>query len=454
MRPWHPRLRLNRIAVSFVPWRHSPPLVLANSFLFLILAGALLLKLPFATETPIDWYQSFFTAVSAVTVTGLVVVDTGATYTLFGELVIALLIQLGGIGLMTFAALTVLLLGGRIGLQGQRVVREAMSETSPADVLHLVKRVALVALIFELAGMLLLAVVWVPAMGWADGLWFSFFHAVSAFNNAGFGLDPGSLMNWASHAGVVMVISALFIIGGLGFAFLVECVSERRFHHLSLHAKLTLSGTLALILVPFILTLLFEWDNPRTLGNLDEGARWLAGWFQAVTPRTAGFNTVDTAGLTMPTTLMIMFLMFIGAGSNSTASGIKVSTLMVVVLSTRAFLRGRRQVTAFGRAIPREAVFRAHVVTILSMLLVMLSLFLFAVIESHLDFLDIAFEAFSAFGTVGLSRGITDELSKPSGVLLMVLMFAGRIGPLALAFALARPRTERIRYAEGNVQIG
>lgn len=454
MRPWFPRLRLNRIAVSFVPWRHSPPLVLANSFLLLILAGALLLKLPFATDTPIDWYQSFFTAVSAVTVTGLVVVDTGSTFTLFGELVIAVLIQLGGIGLMTFAALTVVLLGGRIGLQGQQVVREAMSQTSASDVLHLIRRVALVALIFELAGMLLLAVIWVPAMGWGEGLWFSFFHAISAFNNAGFGLDPGSLTNWASHAGIVMVISSLFIIGGLGFAFLVECVSERRFRHLSLHAKLTLSGTLVLILVPFALTLLFEWDNPRTLGGLDEGGRWLAGWFQAVTPRTAGFNTVDTAALTMPTTLMMMFLMFVGAGSNSTASGIKVSTLMVVVLSTRAFLRGGNQVKAFGRAIPREAVFRAHVVTILSMMLVMLSVFLFAVMESHMNFLDIAFEAFSAFGTVGLSRGITAELSQPSGVLLMVLMFAGRLGPLALAFALARPRSERIRYAEGDVQIG
>lgn len=454
MRPWFPRLRLERLGRAFVPWRRSPPLVLANSFVLLVVVGALLLKLPFASHAEINWYQAFFTSVSAVTVTGLVVVDTGTAFTVFGELVIATLIQLGGIGLMTFAALTVLLLGGRIGLQGQRVVREAMSQTSPIDVLELIKRVALVALIFELVGMALLAVIWVPAMGWGEGLWFSFFHSVSAFNNAGFSLDPASLQDWASHAGVVMVISALFIIGGLGFAFLVECVSERRFHHLSLHAKLTLSGTLVLIFVPFILTLLFEWDNPRTLGGLDEGGRWLAGWFQAVTPRTAGFNTVDTAGLTMPTTLMIMFLMFVGAGSNSTASGIKVSTLMVVLLSTRAFLRGRHQVTAFGRAIPREAVFRAHVVTILSMMLVMLSLFLFAVIESHLDFLDIAFEAFSAFGTVGLSRGITAELSQPSGILLMVLMFAGRIGPLALAFALARPRPELIRYAEGDVQIG
>jgi trk system potassium uptake protein TrkH len=454
MRPWFPRLRLERIGTAFAPWRHSPPLVLANSFLLLIMVGALLLKLPFATETGIGWYQAFFTSVSAVTVTGLVVVDTGASFTGFGEAVIAVLIQLGGIGLMTFAALTVLLLGGRIGLQGQRVVREAMSQTSPKDVLDLIKRVALVALVFELAGMALLALIWIPAMGWGEGLWYSLFHSVSAFNNAGFALEADSLQPWAGHPGVVLVISMLFIIGGLGFAVLVECARERRFHFLSLHAKLTLSGTLVLILVPFVLVLLFEWGNPGTLGMLETGERWLAAWFQAVTPRTAGFNTLDTAALTMPTTLMIMLLMFVGAGSNSTASGIKVSTLMVVLLSTRAFLRGRHQVTAFGRAIPREAVFRAHVVTILSMMLVMLSLFLFAVIESHLDFFDIAFEAFSAFGTVGLSRGITAELSQPSGVLLMMLMFAGRIGPLALAFALARPRPELIRYAEGEVQIG
>lgn len=453
MRPWFPRLRLEGRRI-FRPWRYSPPQMLAVSFLLLILCGALLLKIPQATSVPISWSEAFFTAVSAVTVTGLVVVDTAGAFSWLGELVIMVLIQLGGIGLMTFAALTVLMLGGRIGLHGQKLVRETMQRTAPADLLYMIRSVALVTLSIEAVGMVLLAVIWVPEMGWTDGFWFSLFHAVSAFNNAGFALRENSLMAWQLHPGVVAVITGLFIVGGLGFVVLVECARERRWKRMSLHARLTLAGTGMLILVPFGLIMLFEWNNPATLGGLPPGGRWLAGWFQAVTPRTAGFNTLDTASLLLPTTLLVMFMMFVGGGSNSTASGIKVSTLMVVILSTRAFLRGRNQVTAFGRAIARDSVFRAHAVMILGMMLVLLTLFMLTVLEPGKALVDLAFEAFSAFGTVGLSRGVTAELSIPSRILIMVVMFVGRIGPLALAFALARPQTKPLRYAQEDVQIG
>jgi len=457
MRIWIPGLR-SRAQLTLRlrdAWRLSPPMILAISFLFLILLGALLLWLPLASEDgySVGLWKAVFTACSAVTVTGLTVIDTGHL-TLFGQAVILVLIHLGGLGLMTFAALTVMALGGRLGLRGQRLVREAMDQTSPGDVLILVRHVAILALSVEAVGVLLLALVWVPEMGLWQGLWFSLFHAVSAFNNAGFGLLPESLAPWASSALVNGVITALFIIGGLGFTVLVDLWRRRDFTRLSLHSKLTLSGSLVLALGGWLLVMLFEWNNTGTLGAMAQGDRPLAAWFAAVTPRTAGFNTVDTGALQTPTVMLMMFLMFIGGGSNSTASGIKVSTFMVVIFATRAFLKGDQRPTAFRRTIALGAVFRGYSVVVLSMMMVMIANFLLIILEPDLKPLDVLFEGFSAFGTVGLSRGITTDLSQAGQLVLMLLMFAGRIGPLALAFSLARPRQSKLRYTEDEVQVG
>jgi len=455
MRLWIPGLRASVLGLNLKrAWRYSPPAILAAGFLVLIALGALLLWLPVSSHAGLAFSQALFTACSAVTVTGLVVVDTGSTLTLFGQVVVLLLIHLGGLGLMTFAALTVMTLGTRFGLRRQRLVREAMNLTSPGDMLFLVRRVALLALAAELLGTALMATVWVPEMGFRRGLWFSFFHAVSAFNNAGFGLLPNSLTHWAGQPLINLVVTGLFIAGGLGFTVLMDLHRQRRFSTLSLHSKLTLAGTAALALGAWLLIILFEWQNPETLGALNPGERPWAAWFTAVTPRTAGFNTLDTAGLLVPSTLLVMVLMFIGAGSNSTASGIKVSTFMVIVLATRAFLSGRQQPNAFGRTVAMDAVFRANAIVVLGLLLVTLGNFLLAVFEPELPLLDLMFEGFSAFGTVGLSRGITDDLSLPAQGVLMVLMFTGRIGPLALAFSLARPRARRVRYVEEQVQVG
>jgi trk system potassium uptake protein TrkH len=410
--------------------------------------------LPISSHQGLGFWQALFTACSAVTVTGLVVVDTGSALTLFGQTVVLVLIHLGGLGLMTFAALTVMALGARFGLRGQHLVREAMNQTSPGDMLMLVRHVAILALSLEIIGTAMMATVWVPEMGFWRGLWFSFFHAVSAFNNAGFGLLPDSLTNWAGHPLINLVITTLFITGGLGFTVLMDLRRQRRFTTLSLHSKLTLSGTAILALGAWLLIMLFEWQNPHTLGALASAEKPWAAWFTAVTPRTAGFNTLDTAGLMVPSTLLIILLMFIGAGSNSTGSGIKVSTFMIVVLATRSFLRGRLQPNAFRRTVAIDVVFRAYCVVVLSLLMVMLGNFLLVVLEPQLRLLDLIFEGFSAFGTVGLSRGITAQLSPAAQGVLMVLMFAGRIGPLALAFSLARPRRRRVRYIEDQVQVG
>lgn len=457
MRVWlpglHSRARLrSRLRRA---WRFSPPAILAGGFLILIAIGTLLLWTPWAS-TPaheLDLWKSLFTACSAVTVTGLTIIDVGHL-TLFGQIVVLVLIHLGGIGLMTFAALTVMAMGGRLGLRGQRLVHEAMDQTSPGDVLTTVRYVAILSLSVEAIGVLILATVWVPEMGFWRGLWFSVFHSISAFNNAGFGLLPENLTPWASQPVVSIVISVLFIIGGLGFTVLIDLWRRRRWSRLSLHSKLTLSGSAILAIGAWILVMLFEWNNVKTLGAMSEASRPLAAWFTAVTPRTAGFNTVDIGGLKTPTELLIMFLMFIGGGSNSTASGIKVSTFMVVILATRAFLKGDAQPMAFRRTVAVVAVFRAYTVVILSLMLLLLSCFLLVILEPHLKPLDVMFEAFSAFGTVGLSRGITASITPAGQAILMLLMFVGRIGPLALAFSLARPRRSKLRYAEDQVQVG
>lgn len=455
MRIWIPGLH-NRAQLSLRlrhAWRLSPPAILAAGFLFLIAVGALVLWMPVSAHERLSLWQSLFTACSAVTVTGLTVVDT-SDLTLFGQIVVLVLIHLGGIGLMTFAALTVMAMGGRLGLRGQRLVREAMDQTSPGDVLILVRHVAVLALSVEAVGVILLCTVWVPEMGFWRGLWFSVFHAVSAFNNAGFGLLPSSLTPWASQPLVNIVITALFIVGGLGFTVLIDLWRQRRFGRLSLHSKLTLSGTAILAIGGWLLVMLFEWTNTRTLGAMSESARPLAAWFTAVTPRTAGFNTVDIGGLKTPTELLMMFLMFIGGGSNSTASGIKVSTFMVVILATRAFLQGNDRPQAFRRTVALVAVFRGYTVVILSLMVVMIACFLLVIMEPKLQPLDVMFEAFSAFGTVGLSRGVTTSFNMGGQGILMILMFIGRIGPLALAFSLARPRSTKVRYTEDQVQVG
>ena len=456
MRSWLPRLR-GRVTLRARmrrAWRLSPPALLAGGFAVFILIGTLLFWLPFASHEGLSLWQALFTATASITVTGLSLVDPARDLTLFGQVVVMVLFHIGGLGLMTFAVLTVLALGGRLGLGGQRLVREAMNQTSPGDVVVLVRQVALLALTLELVGAAVLATAWVPEMGWARGLWMSFFHAASAFNNAGVSILPGGLAPWAATPLITIVITGLFIVGGLGFTVINDLWHERRFGRLSLHSKLTLTGTLILAVSAWLMVMGFEWNNGNTLAALAPEQRpWLA-WFMAVVPRSAGFAVVDISVAYAPTVLLTMFLIFIGGGSNSTASGIKVSTFMVVILATRAFLTGRQRPTAFTRMVSLKSVFRAYTVVVLSLLMVMLGCFFLVILEPEMRPMDVLFEGFSAFGNAGMTRGITAHMSMASQAVVMVLMFVGRIGPLALAFSLARPRPVRLRYAEDEVQIG
>ncbi len=448
------RKGLSGFRISLSRRRVSPPAVLAAIYAVFILLGAVVLRLPVSHTGGVSFSDALFTAASAVTVTGLVVVDTGSAYTLTGQIVIAGLIQLGGLGLMTFAALLLSMLGLSFAMPQRMVLRDELGQTSLSDLGHLVRIVIAVALICEGLGTLILMTVFVPEFGWTEGFWQSLFHAISAFNNAGFALFPDSLSRYVANPVVNLSITLMFIVGGLGFVVLADIHEKRKWKRLTLHSKLMLSGTAALILGAWIMFALLEWNNPATLGGLDStGTRLLASWFQAVTPRTAGFNTLDYAAMKDPTTLMTITLMLVGGGPASTAGGIKVTTLIVLVLATLAFFRRQERLNIFGRSLGLEEVMKVLALTVLSLLLVLTGLFCVSLTHEG-DFLDLLFEVTSAFGTVGLSRGATGELDGIGRVFIIVIMFLGRLGPLTLGFFLATRSVPRVRYPEGRVYLG
>lgn len=431
----------------------SPPIVISGSFLFLIFAGTLLLKLPFATTRPISWTDALFTATSATTVTGLSVFDPGTVLTGFGELVLLVLIQCGGIGLMTFAVAILILFRKKVGLQNRIYLQESLTQNTVGGIVKLVKLILTFALTVEAVAAVLLTIYWIPEFGFKDALNYSVFHVISAFNNAGFSLFPDNMMSFAGDPLVNVLISFLFIIGGIGFTVVMDISQKKSFHRWALHTKLMIGGTLILNVVAMIVIFALEYGNPGTLGNLSLHDKLLASYFSAVTPRTAGFNTLNYGEFEDPTLLFTMLLMFIGGGSASTASGIKLTTFIVVILATISFLRSRREPELFGRSIRIETVIRSLAITTISVLLVVFFLFLLTVTEK-IPFLPLAFEVVSAFGTVGLSMGITAELSDLGEVLLSLVMFTGRIGPLTLFFILMKPRKENYRYPYDAVFTG
>jgi trk system potassium uptake protein TrkH len=432
----------------------NPPRLLLESFLVFSALGACLLKLPFATVEPVTWMEAAFTATSAVTVTGLVVVDTGSQYTLFGQLVILTLIQLGGLGLMTFAVLTALALGFKLRLKHQLVAQEAFNEISLQTARRAGGSIALFALTAEAVGIVLLGLFFVPELGWIEGLYQALFYTISAFNNAGFSLSPESLSSYVDHAGITLSVTALFITGGLGYIVVMELLEKRCWSRLSVYVKVILLATLLLNLFATAAVLWLEFANPATLGALDSfGDKLLASWFQGVTPRTAGFNTLDIGALTAGTSVLMLLLMFIGGAPNSTASGIKVSTFVIMLAATRSFLRGNLDVSFFKRSLSRETVIKALATATIGMAVVFFGVLSLSILVED-DFLDIAFEVVSAFGTVGLSRGTTGELGAAGQLVIMAIMLIGRLGPLTLGYTLTVRRKSRVRYAKTEFPVG
>lgn len=454
MIPWHPSLSpLEGKSRALRKIQSAPPLILSGSVVALIILGALLLKLPMATVSSISWGQSLFTAASAVTVTGLIVVDTETTFTLFGHTVIALLIQLGGLGLMTFAVVTLLALGGKIGFLQRTVAKEAFNQTDTSTLASIAKSVFLFSMIIESIGFVILSVYWHQELGWSSSAFHGFFYSLSAFNNAGFALSNQSLMPYVRDPVVNLTLIGLIVTGGLGFTVWMDVLKTRRWRGLAPYSKLMIVATVLINFIAIITIYAVECQNPNTLAPLSPGSKWLASGFQAVTPRTAGFYTIDVNQLKDGTTALFLLLMFIGGGSLSTASGIKVVTFVVLILSTYGYLRRDPAIQVFGREIAKETVRKALALAIVSAGVCWLAIFCLLLTENA-PFLDVVFEAISAFGTVGLSRGLTASLSTTGQFIIMLLMLTGRLGPLILAYFLASPRIKRLRYPDVKLTIG
>ena len=415
--------------------------------------GQLPLNMPASTIEPITFLEAAFTATSAVTVTGLGIVDT-ANFTRLGQVIIAFLIQLGGLGFMTFAVFAFMSLQQRLNIVSQKIAREAFADTSFGDISTTARSVIVIALSVEFIGFIGLSIAFSQEMPLSEALYAGFFYTVSAFNNAGFALTSDNLMPYVGNKPINIIITSLIMIGGLGFIVLKDIIEKRSWRKVSVNTKVVVGTTIIINLVAFVLFWLLEHNNPDTLGKLSFGDQLTAAWFQAITPRTAGFNTLPIEKLTDASTLLTMFLMFIGGGSLSTASGIKIGTFVILILTTWALLRQRDHVIIYKRRIPDRLVRKSLALVSITMMLILLSVFILSIVEAEHPLEDVLFEVVSALSTVGLTRGLTTQLSHTGEIVIMFMMFAGRVGPLTLAYLIAMPKSSRVHYPETNVLVG
>jgi trk system potassium uptake protein len=447
-----------RAGLRLPAFRH-PSQVVVSAFAVAIAVGTVLLMLPVsrAGEGGAPLLVSLFTATSAVCVTGLVVVDTPSYWSSFGEAVILGLIQVGGFGIMTLASLLGLLVTRRMGLRSRLTAATETRSLGIGDVRTVLVGVLRVTALFEVATALVLTLRFLIGYGEPPGraVYHGVFHAVSAFNNAGFALHSDSLMGYVSDPWICLPVAGAVIFGGLGFPVLLELRRHlRRPRDWSLHTKLTVAVSGVLLLGGTVVVTAAEWSNPGTLGALDPPARLLAGFFHAVMPRTAGFNSLDVAAMYDGTHLTTMVLMFIGGGSAGTAGGIKVTTFVVLFFVIYAEVRGERAVNAFDRRIDSRVQRQALTVALLGVAAVV-GATLLIVETTRLPLADVMFEVTSAFGTVGLSTGTTTDLPALSQLVLVLLMFVGRLGPITFAAALAlRDRQRLHELPEGRPIIG
>jgi trk system potassium uptake protein TrkH len=434
--------------------RISPYQMLLMAFSSLIFGGTLLLKLPISTKIPINWIDALFTATSACTVTGLNTVDTASTYTIFGQVVILLLIQLGGLGIMSFAILFFIMLGKKIGFKERLLMQQALNQNRIGGVIKLLRNLFIISFSVELVAMFFLSLRWVPEFGWSKGLYYSLFHSISAFNNAGFALWADNITRYVGDPIINITLAGLFIIGGLGFTVILDIITKRSFKKLSLHSKIMIVSTIALNLISIVVLFILEFRNPGTLANLPTLSDKLwASFFQATSPRTAGFNSINIGAMHDSSIFFTTVLMFIGAGSGSTGGGIKLTTFAMIILSVFAFIRGKSRVVLAKRSIHESVLIRSLSVAIIAFIFVNIATFILTLTENQ-KFIALLFEVVSAFGTVGLSMGITSSLSFVGKIVIIVIMFLGKIGPLTFILSFSRKTNEPLKYPEEDILIG
>lgn len=434
-------------------------------FLAMISIGTLLLMLPFSTSSG-DWNNplvALFTATSAVCVTGLIVVDTGTHFSPFGEFAILLLIQIGGLGYMTATTFLLIILGRRLGLRDRLAVQQSFDIPELAGIGFLIRSIIGMTLLIELTAAFLLLLVFVPDYGFGYGLWLSVFHSISAYNNAGFSLFEDSLIQYATSPLLNAIISVLIITGGLGYEVLMDIYTWCRDRILqrqerpvfSLHFKIVTSTTIFLLAIGTIAFFYTEFNNVNTIGNLNILDKALVAWFQSVTTRTAGFNSIDFGAMTVSSLFLAIALMFIGASPGSTGGGIKTTTIRVLFSCTRAVLQGKEVVRCYQRQIPVSRVLKAIAVLLGSIIVVLIMVTLITLTDADKPFIAILFECVSAFATVGLSTGITASLSTLGKLLLVPTMYLGRVGVLLfMAAILGDPSPSVVQYPEEDLLVG
>lgn len=453
--------------------RLKPPQAVVLGFLAAVAVGTVLLALPVAHApwAHVSFSDALFMATSAVCVTGLIVVDPGTALSPFGQAVLLLLIKVGGLGVLSVGALVALTLGRRLGVVDRLGLQVQTNRIEVAGIVRFVRFLLLATTSIELMGAVVLWPAFARDAGWAPGAWLALFHAVSAWNNAGFSLFADSLTGFVADPWVALTIVALFVAGGLGLVVVTDVAVSLRAHlgrrrplaggatrarvPLTLHTRLALTATAVAAAVGIAGIALLEWRNPTTLGGLPDGARWIAAVFQGLTPRTAGFNVVDVAGMTPGAQVLTSMLMFVGGNPGSTAGGVKTTTIAVLLLAAWGEARGRGDAIAFGRAMGGALVARAAALVTWAVVALSAAVVTLAFTDPKVPFGALVFEAFSAFGTVGLSMGATPAMSEPGRVVLVLLMLLGRVGLLTVALALAAVPLELARrYPREDVVIG
>ncbi len=440
----------------------TPAKTLAVSFLILIFGGTFLLMLPFSSNRHVSIIDALFTSTSASCVTGLIVYDTGTQWTLAGQIIILLLIQLGGLGIMTFSTLGAFIIAGKINLRNRQMIEESLGGMSIPKPGKLLSAIVLGTLVFETIGALLLTLRFIKQYPFFKALYYGIFHSISAFCNAGFALYPDSLERYQNDVTVNLVIMSLIITGGIGFWVLFDIIHlfKNRRRKLGYHSAIVISTSAVLILGGMLAILLLEWNN--SLSHLAFPYKIMNAAFQSITTRTAGFNTIRIENFSNGSIMIMMILMLIGASPGSCGGGIKTSTFAVIMAMIFSRLSDQRQVRLFKRGVPEQIISKAIAILFFSLILLTIAIIFLLMTEHHpgiavperATFIEVVFEAFSALGTVGLSMGLTPVLTSSGKVIVVFLMFLGRIGPLAIALAIATKKDLHIRYAEEQVWVG
>ena len=434
--------------------------VLVIGFFITITIGALLLMLPISSiertvTNPID---ALFTATSAVCVTGLVTIDTGTYWSLFGQIVIIMLIEIGGLGFMTFGTLFAIIVGKKITLKERLIIKESLNAFNIQGVVKLIKRIFFFTILVQLVGGILLSFPFAKEYGVKKGIYMGLFHSISAFCNAGFDLIGNfrSLTYFNNNIYLLLVVSALIIIGGLGFFVWIDIYKYKQKRRLQVHSKIVILITSILIIGGTIIMFLVEYNNAHTIGNMNFSHKITNSFFSAVTSRTAGFNSIDTNSMTNAGKALTVFLMFIGGSPGSTAGGLKTATFGLLLITVISVVRGKEDTEAFGRSFLKEIVYKAFTLFFIAVALVITVTFILSITQPNEKFIDLLFEATSAFSTTGITTGVTQRLHVISKIIIIITMYCGRVGPLTLAVALIKQTKKKkgYKYPNGKILIG